>query len=235
MKYNDEFKAADKNRTYMAVRGDKAVDLINPGPEMFDPDDTAFGLAHEHRYGGNYGPYSVAQHSVLVCQVVQQLRAAEFGRAIGMLMAGELEADDLPTEKESVQLFLGALHHDDTEHVTGDTPQPVKSLCPDLKALERRLEAAVMKRYDVDTLHPLIKEADRIVFCAEVRCIVPPKAQHLYGEYGDPNYRIDMQPDWSEMDFWSPDVARKRYLSLHYRFADILDAIKKAEDAIVPF
>lgn len=235
MTYTDQFKAADKSRTYMAVRGCKAVDLINPTPEMFDPEDIAYSLAYEHRYGGNYGPYSVAQHAVLVCQVTQQLRALEFGRAMGMLLAGEITADDLPSSKECLQLALGALHHDDTEAVTGDTPQPVKSCCPDLKALEKRLEAAIMKRYDVDTMHPLIKEADRIVFCAEVRCLVPNAGQHLYGAYGDPTYRRDMQPDWAEMDFWSPDVAAKRYLSLHYRLTEAIEEITRAENEIVPF
>lgn len=239
MTYSDSFKAAAKGRLYMAVRGSKAVDLINPTPEMFDPEDTAFSLAHEHRYGGNYGPYAVAQHSVLVCMVTQQLWSAQMGQMVFELLAGNITADDLPSEKEGLKLALGALHHDDTESVTGDTPQPVKSVCPDLKALEKKLEAQVMRRYDVDTCHPLIKEADRIVFCAEVRCLVPRSAQHLYGEYGSPDYRIEFQPDWSEMDFWSPDVAMKRYLSLHFRLTDAIKKIEEAEEAVkndvVPF
>lgn len=203
--YNDEYKAPEKQSVYMAIRGGHKVYLGCPVPEDFDPVRTAWALAHEHRYGGNYGPYSVAQHAVLVCETVERLNLPEH----------DGDEDDQEDCVDCRQERLSALHHDDTESILGDLPQPVKSLCPDFKALERRLEAALDTRYDTCINSKIVKEADRIVFCAEVRCLVPAEHQHLYGEYGNPEYRRDMQPDWEDMAFWTPDEAAKRYLQLH--------------------
>lgn len=175
---------------YMAVHGGHKVYLENPKPSDFDPVRTAHGLSHECRYGGNYGPYSVAQHAVLVAKVIGKLGGT------------------------SLQQLAG-LHHDDTESVLGDLPSPVKSFCPDFRALEKRLEVAVNERYGVCVTDPLVKEADRILFCAEIRWLVPQEHWHLYMPYGDPGYRQEMQPSGEDFVFWSADKARKLYLTLH--------------------
>lgn len=175
---------------YMAVHGGHKVYLDDPKPADFDPVRSAHGLSHECRYGGNYGPYSVAQHAVLVAETVARLGGT-------------------PLQQ------LAGLHHDDTEAVLGDLPSPVKSLCPDFRTLEKRLEVAVNARYGVDVNDELVKEADRILFCAEIKWLVPREHHHLYLPYGDPSYRVDMQPEGTEFVFWSADEARKTYLTLH--------------------
>ena len=49
----------------------KAFDLLNPTPEMVEVTDIAHHLALINRFtGATAVPYSVAQHSVLVSQVV---------------------------------------------------------------------------------------------------------------------------------------------------------------------
>lgn len=174
----------------MVISGGRAVSLSEPKPCDFDPELVAPGLSHEHRYAGSYGPYSVAQHSVLVAETVERLGGTLRERLAGLV-------------------------HDNTEAVLGDLPSPVKSLCPDFRKLERLLEGAINERYGVDVNSEIVKEADRIVFAAEVRWLVPREHHHLYMPYGDPGYRVDMQPEGTEFVFWSADEARKTYLTLH--------------------
>jgi len=221
--YNDQFKQPDKARPYMAIHGGHRVYLDDPKPEDFDPVRTAYSLAHEHRYGGNYGPYSVAQHAVLVAEVAGRLLEEADATREGFPRTHDLFAEG-DVEKCPIcrPVLLAALHHDDTESILGDMPQPVKSQCPDFKALEGRLERALGKRYGIDINHSVVKEADRIVFCAEIRCLVPRENQHLYGVYGDPTYRQDIQPDWEDLEFWTPDQARKRYLQAHLEYGGTL-------------
>ncbi len=192
--YNAEAKSPGR---YMAVHGGRKVYLLDPKPEDFQPYDTAHALAHEHRYSGQYGPYSVAQHSVLVSECIKK-------------MGG--------THRQQ----LAGLHHDDSESVLGDMPSPVKSLCPDFRKLEALLEDQLEVRYGIDLGEQIVKEADRIVFCAEVRWLVPPSAQWLYGEHGDPGYQMKYQPEGEALAFWGPDKAIKSYLALHQRLESLL-------------
>jgi hypothetical protein len=168
---------------YMGVQGHK-IYLLDPKPEDFQPYRTAFSLSHEHRYAGSYGPYSVAQHSVLVAEHVRWLRGT-------------------PLQQ------LAALYHDATEQVTGDIPSPVKVLCPDLQALERRLEAAVNERFGVNVRDPLVKQADMAVFAAEVRWLIPEQYQGMYQTDGP----CVLPPE--KFIFWSPDKAMKKFLAMH--------------------
>ena len=179
----------------MGIRGSQGrlVDLVNPSPDSFQPEEIARALSLENRYAGNYGPYSVAQHAVLVAEEVESL-------------AGNV----------SDNLVLAALHHDDTEAVTGDVPRPVKNLCPEFRALERRLEQAVEVRYGISIKHPAVKAADMAVFASEVHRLVPPDARWIYldeirGFDGALLSYVDLVP-------WGPDRAFARYMDMHVRY-----------------
>lgn len=187
--YTDEQKAPEAD-VYMALRGGRKVYLRCPNPDVFDPYLDAYSLAAENRYGGNYGQYSVAQHCVLVARCVAAMGGT-------------------PDQ------VLGGLHHEDSEAVTGDLPQPVKSLCPDFKALEDRLQRAADRHYGIDSKQPIVKEADRIVFCAEIRRLVPRESWPLYGVYGSTKYRQDLQPSATDLIIWSPDEAAKQFIEFH--------------------
>jgi hypothetical protein len=193
----------DDRGVYLSTRDGHLVYLLDPRPEDFDPRRTALTLANEHRYVGNFGPYSVAQHAVLVSQVAESL-------------LWDVDADR-PRGACPYNRALAALHHDDSEYITGDLPQPVKSLLPDFKALEKSFEPALERRYNIDLSDALIKEADRIVFCAEIRVLIPAAAQAAYGPYGDPEYRRDEQPGWEDVTPWSADKAFARYMDTHER------------------
>lgn len=221
MKFTDTQKAGGAEThedVYMAIADGHRVYLARPQASDWDPRRTARALSNVRRYSGNYGPYSVAQHAVLVSEVAERLcykvAAASY------------------SWQQAANLALAGLHHDDAESVMGDIPQPVKAVMPHycsgenpLRKLEAALEWSISQRYGVNINDPRVKEADRIVFCAEVRCIIPPEHQAIYGEYGNPEYRLELQPSWTDFEFWSADEAEKRYLERH---DECLEMIREA-------
>ena len=73
MSYTDEQKQPEPGRVYMKLRGNRRMYLDRPDPLVFDPRLDAEALSAENRYAGQYGPYSVAQHSVLVVETIVRL------------------------------------------------------------------------------------------------------------------------------------------------------------------
>lgn len=135
--------------------GGRMVDILCPSWRDFDPEPTAKALAHINRFAGNYRVFSVAQHAVLVSEIVEEL-------------GGDI-----------VQC-IGALHHDDGEIVIGDVPSPVKELCPGLQQIEFGVQQAINVRYRCDVNDELVKEADMAARYAEVHAIVPEDERHHY-------------------------------------------------------
>lgn len=180
----------------MGIKGSQGrrVCLARPNPHDFQPEDTARALAHEHRYAGNYGPYSVAQHAVLVARTV------------------ELNHGYPPQ-------VLAALHHDDSEIVHGDLPKPVKDF---LRAqtsafsdLEHRLKVAIERRYHVDLSDPAVKWADSVVFKWEVARLVPEDARWIYVAECDDIDTAGLVLPWTWFVPWSPAEAVARYMETH--------------------
>lgn len=119
----------------ITLYGGGYFDFIHPERSEIRIEDIARGLSNTCRFGGQarYGDgfYSVAQHSVLVSLLVEPEHA------------------------------FPALMHDAAEAYTGDMVGPLKQLCPDFKAIEKRVEAAVFARFGIATpLHPSVKHAD---------------------------------------------------------------------------
>lgn len=119
-------------------------------PENIVIDDIAHNLSILPRFAGNTArPYSVAEHSLLVMQMVEQMLANE--------------------GKRDPKIMLQALLHDACEYITGDIPAPVKALIPQIREFEYGvIWPVVCETFGMDTVvDPMIKKADWVALLVE--------------------------------------------------------------------
>lgn len=124
-----------------AMASGRFVDPWNAQVEDIEIEDIARGLAHINRYNGQFGTYSVAQHSILVARLVTPRKQ------------------------------LAALLHDAPEYLTGDLPHHIKHgrgfLGMMWRDLDHPIQATIERRYGLaagDLYDLEIKHADTVVF-----------------------------------------------------------------------
>jgi hypothetical protein len=123
------------------------VDFDYENPEVW-LGDVAHGLAHECRFGRHTSWfYSVAEHSILVSAMVEEL---------------------LPGDRE---LALAALWHDAHEAYMGDVPTPLKQMLGEgWHRIADGIDRSVAKYLDIAPnllTHPVVKYADRAAMLFE--------------------------------------------------------------------
>jgi 5'-deoxynucleotidase YfbR-like HD superfamily hydrolase len=133
---------------YLQTVSGRWVNPFDPDPAQLDPGDIARALANQCRFGGHCRVfYSVAQHSVIVSELVEQ-------------RGGDVED------------VFAALMHDATEAYLGDMPHPLKhrsALGAEFKAAEDHLEQVILDRFSIKADVPEIKRADRALLATERR------------------------------------------------------------------
>jgi 5'-deoxynucleotidase YfbR-like HD superfamily hydrolase len=133
---------------YLQTVSGKWVNPLDPDPEQFDIEDIARALGNLCRFGGHCRTfYSVAQHTVIVSQLVEERGG---------------DAEDV----------FAALMHDAAEAYLGDMPHPLKhrsALGAAFKEAERELEAAIEAHFAIKADVPEIKRADRALLATERR------------------------------------------------------------------
>lgn len=133
--------------TWIILHSGRAFDLLNPRADMINPLDIAHALAHTCRFNGHCTRhYSVAQHSMLVAELV-------------------------PAEDQ-----LHALLHDATEAFVGDMVRPLKHLpaMSAYREIEQRIWLAICQQFHlVPELPESVKQADMVALATERRDLMP--------------------------------------------------------------
>ena len=162
-------------RVWQRMLSGRRLDLADPSPLDIEVEDIAHGLARVARWNGQtvgeHG-FSVAQHSLLVVDLVDALAGA----------------------KAEPALRLAALLHDGPEYVIGDMISPFKALLGDgYRLIEARLAAAIHLRHQLPATlpaatHAIIKQADRIsafLEASQLAGFAPEEADRLFGRPPD--------------------------------------------------
>ena len=133
--------------TILTVSG-TYFDFTAPERSAIDIKTIAHALANICRFTGHTQFfYSVAQHSVMVSRLVPPQHA------------------------------LAGLLHDATEAYLGDVAAPLMALLPDYRAIEARVQAAVMHAFGLpEHLPPEVKDADTLALAIEQDALMPAHA-----------------------------------------------------------
>lgn len=169
-----------------------AFDLLEPAASMVSIKDIAQSLANQCRYNGHTRRYySVAEHSIYVSRAVPR------------------------------ELAFFGLMHDAAEAYVGDMVSPLKSLLPDYRDIERRVWAAVARRFDLPQVAqemPVeVGIADGRMLATELEWLLltPPKS---WGAMLEPYDLRDIGLDYPNQFGLPPREAHRRFLE---RFAEL--------------
>lgn len=120
----------------------KKFHFLDPQPEEIDIVDIAHALSLNCRFTGQCKEfYSVAQHSIMVAEIVPQ------------------------------EYKLHALLHDASEAYMPDLPRPMKAEIPKFKEIEKLILNSIFDKFlkNAQYDHTIIKMADNILLATEAR------------------------------------------------------------------
>lgn len=171
----------NKNNPSILLHSGNYFYFRNPRESKFDISDIAAGLSKICRFNGQCREfYSVAQHSILVSQIVPEEHA------------------------------LAGLLHDAAEAFIGDMVAPLKGLLPEYKTIEREIEAAIFAHFGIETpLDPCIKAADLVLLKTEQRDLMNNSDawQHISGVAPLSRIIVPLPPLHARIEFLERYVA----------------------------
>lgn len=148
------------NMTLETVTG-KFVDVVNPQPDQIDINDIAWGLSRIPRFAGHTiteVPYNVAQHSLLVMDIVSEILFDNYGQTTPEVQkaATAIQFTSAIDEQTYSRVCLKALLHDAAEVYIGDIPSPVKKqhqVSAAIKNIENGLMNCIFKKFHLTQLN----------------------------------------------------------------------------------
>lgn len=154
-------------------------------------EDIALALSRKCRFSGHTSEfYSVAQHCVQVSYLVP------YGRN------------------------LEGLLHDASEAYMQDISTPLKAMLPDYRAIEKKVEARIMRAFDINEDDPApIKRADLVALATERRDLMPHDTEPWIILKGVAPLKEKLKP-------WSMEDARRSFLARFYELTDKLELVK---------
>lgn len=151
----------------------RAFDLSNPLPEMVDAEDIAHALSMLCRYTGHCAWfYSVAQHSILVSEIVAAT-APELGLAALLHDADEAYTNDWSSPMKALMRYYSG----DGGAFDGPMQAPLVTAEKIGNCIRRRFRFAV-----TDGERRLIKHADLTALATEKRDLFGPAPQEGWGD-----------------------------------------------------
>jgi hypothetical protein len=186
--------------TFIWIDADRAIDILNPDPSIIDIRFIAATLARIARYNGRTPlPYSVAQHSIMVAN----------------LLPGPLRRH--------------GLLHDAHEAILGDITAPMKSVLRQLTGidamarLEQEWDQAIHQALCLPwplSAHDqaLIKAADQCALATEMRDLM-----------GIPPHRLPFTPAPNPIQAWPWPKSEERFLTTWQRLTEITAVLAAAE------
>lgn len=157
---------------------------------VFRPDDIAHALAYSCRFNGHTSRYySVAEHCLLVCAIVE-------------FLGGNAEQQ------------LEGLLHDATEAYLTDVPAPFKQFLPDWKKLDHDLDQKFRECMDLpSTKTGLVKEADWIALFIEAYHLLPDRGECFADPEGLRDKALQMRKDYDlSLHCMEPREAERLFL-----------------------
>jgi hypothetical protein len=184
--------------TVVCTLGGRHVDLADPHPEDIDLDDVAQALAHQPGFAGHIArPYSQAEHTLLVCDLVARTHPGHDG------------------------LIEAALHHDTYAAYTGPIPAPAALAFGDeFNWTVGRLKRAIAARLGFDVAlfgHPAIARANEHARLLEAARLCP----HEAWDWSRPDGIAPQAPDdvqW--VGGLDAQTAREAWLRLAYELQE---------------
>lgn len=137
--------------TFIVTASGAQVDFLNPTIDQINISDIAHALAVVPRFAGHTywkddgRVYTVAQHSILVSNLIGLIGGSVYEQMWGLL-------------------------HDASEAYMGDCSSPLKRLLPAFQSIESRLQAVICDRFGLAHSRPeSVHWADKYAICIEAR------------------------------------------------------------------